>query len=272
MLAETPIVSEFESAKEWAIHHGGMRESLEPVGYLEEALVQRLAAILWRLQRVGRFERELIAVQHREVAERLAAQEAEPARGRSLSAAPASGHVDAAQVPRLRSALGLLERLPELADDVPLTGEEVSAVLFDVAKRFDVNLASLPVAGLPHSRAWGASTDWTAGRLRAVLAAIARREQQPVETLLEEERFGLAWWIGQAAPEVASRELREQRMRAESLLPADGALHKLVRYESQLNRQFFQALHELEALQSRRAGDQAPLARLDINGLPEASS
>ncbi len=53
-------------------------------------------------------------------------------------------------------------------------------------------------------------------------------------------------------------------------LPPPEKLDKLVRYEAHVSRQLFQAMHELEALQTRRHGEPAPLARLDVHGLPEA--
>jgi hypothetical protein len=46
-------------------------------------------------------------------------------------------------------------------------------------------------------------------------------------------------------------------------------LQKIARYEAHLSRQLYHALHELEALQSRRLGGSAPLARLDVQGIPE---
>ena len=49
-------------------------------------------------------------------------------------------------------------------------------------------------------------------------------------------------------------------------MPAEGALQKIVRYEERLLRQAYHALHELEALQARRNGQNAPLARLDVSG------
>jgi len=52
----------------------------------------------------------------------------------------------------------------------------------------------------------------------------------------------------------------------EVVVPAEGALQKIVRYEPHLPRQVYQPLHELEALQARRGGQAAPLARLDMNG------
>ncbi len=53
---------------------------------------------------------------------------------------------------------------------------------------------------------------------------------------------------------------------AHHLLPPDGLFDKILRYEAHLGRQFYQALHELEALQSARRGHYTPLARIDING------
>jgi hypothetical protein len=51
-------------------------------------------------------------------------------------------------------------------------------------------------------------------------------------------------------------------------LPDDGAIARLIRVESHLNRQLQHTLHELESLQERRLGRPAPLARVDVHGLP----
>ena len=55
-----------------------------------------------------------------------------------------------------------------------------------------------------------------------------------------------------------------------SLIPGSADIPNLVRYESALHRRFIQTSHELEAIQTRRQGGQAPLARLDISGPPGA--
>ena len=54
------------------------------------------------------------------------------------------------------------------------------------------------------------------------------------------------------------------------LLPHPAETDRLVRYEAHLSRQFYQALHELEAQQARRRGQAAPLARVDVHGLADA--
>ena len=47
------------------------------------------------------------------------------------------------------------------------------------------------------------------------------------------------------------------------------SLRRLPRYEAHLSRGLYKALHELEAMQVRRSGGAAPLARLDVDGLVE---
>lgn len=54
-------------------------------------------------------------------------------------------------------------------------------------------------------------------------------------------------------------------------LPDSSGLDRLSRYEAHLAKQRVQDLHELEALQARRRGERAPLARLDVTGLPESA-
>ena len=56
-------------------------------------------------------------------------------------------------------------------------------------------------------------------------------------------------------------------MSHERLLPDEKSLEKIARYEAYLSRGLFKALHEMEALQVRRKGGTAPLARLDVDGL-----
>jgi hypothetical protein len=67
-------------------------------------------------------------------------------------------------------------------------------------------------------------------------------------------------------PEVDPADVEAlQRLR---ILPGEGELLKIQRYEAHLHRQYIQTLHELEAIQARRRGEHTPLARLDITGSP----
>ena len=69
--------------------------------------------------------------------------------------------------------------------------------------------------------------------------------------------------------ESLSDEKVERRL-LESLIPTGDDLAKIMRYEAHLNRQLYQAMHEIEALKARRHGDSAPLARVDVHGLTQS--
>ncbi len=70
-------------------------------------------------------------------------------------------------------------------------------------------------------------------------------------------------WLG-----VMERELARMGARR-MMLPAED-LDKVQRYEGHLHRQLIQTLRELEAMQERRRGGAAPLARLDVSGADAA--
>ena len=71
-----------------------------------------------------------------------------------------------------------------------------------------------------------------------------------------------------ATKEAKAEEVQGQLLsvRRERILPSEENLQKIACYEAHLFRQMYQALHELEALQKRKSGDAAPLARLDVQG------
>ena len=149
VLSTSPVIPGLEREEDWEAHRAGLLASLAPDASLEAILAERVALLLWRLQRVARYERESIAL-----------------------------------------------------------------------------------------------------------------AQERVEEDLRQRRLLSPWETGEDAT-VADRMSRER------LLPDDLVLEKVVRYEAHLNRQLYQALHELEALQTRRSGGIAPLARVDVQGLPE---
>jgi hypothetical protein len=119
--------------------------------------------------------------------------------------------------------------------------------------------------------------DWHVGQLRELIKWLAEEagvrpeaqtldgsvvspQEQLMERLRTETRYELA--IKEAkAEEVQTQLLTARRDR---ILPSEEDLQRIARYEAHLSRQMYQALHELEALQKRRAGREAPLARVDV--------
>lgn len=92
------------------------------------------------------------------------------------------------------------------------------------------------------------------------------------ESTADAYRFGAEAIIEQAEgkrddlPEPSPEEMDLQRELR--IIPWRDQLEKIMRYESHLHRQWVQTLHEIEALQTRRRGEQVHLARLDISTSP----
>jgi hypothetical protein len=96
---------------------------------------------------------------------------------------------------------------------------------------------------------------------------IASAAGEGLEGLMDGARKRARLDVISAKSEAEKVEEQLQNMRRERLLPEDKTLDKVSRYEAHLSRLMFKALHELEALQVRRSGGAAPLARLDVDGL-----
>jgi hypothetical protein len=86
----------------------------------------------------------------------------------------------------------------------------------------------------------------------------------PLEGLLEKLHTvaqGALLKAEKQARKVEGQLLEKRRAR---ILPSERDIAKLSRYEAHLSRELYRALHELEALQARRAGGTAPLGRVDV--------
>ena len=154
LYSESPVLPDVEDEDEWLEHRDGVFGAVAPGNYLEEALAERVAVILWRFKRLVRYEREQVR-----------------------------------------------NRQSRITSDLAL------------------------VAGLEH------------------------RELTPDPDPNDLERIG--HWL------------------MDRLIPGEKELNLLMRYEGRLHRHLLQLLHELEAMKARRRGESAPLARLDIQGIPD---
>ena len=129
-------------------------------------------------------------------------------------------------------------------------------------------LESLSLPGVPQGIfAWEGFDGWTAGLVRTIIEEIAKATNEEPQELLEAAISGARWTAERARLEAEKVARDLSNMRRERLLPDDKTLEKVARYEGHLSRELYKALHELEALQTRRLGGSAPLARLDVDGL-----
>jgi hypothetical protein len=269
-----PVVLGVERKKDWEKHRDGVLESLSPEGHLEFALAERVALLSWRLNRVIRYETESIALYQEQAEDDLA--ERRRFGSHILGAAhpeDVRGNLKAA-----RSDYRLLKRFLRLKDDKHLSSFDADRILWalmEVTDRVvegevapDDLLDEISIPGVPeNTQEWEDYDGWTAGAVRIGIEAIATATDEGPEELLEVATDAAKRDIigkEQAAKQV-ERDL--ERMSRERLLPDEKTLEKVVRYESHLCRGLYKALHEFEALQARRTGSAAPLARLDVDGL-----
>jgi hypothetical protein len=124
----------------------------------------------------------------------------------------------------------------------------------------DISIPNVPEKTLE----WEDYDGWSVGAVRAGIEAIATATDEDPEELLEVATDAARRSIigKEQAAEQVERDL--ERMSRERLLPDEKTLEKVARYEVHLSRGLYKALHELEALQTKRLGGAAPLARLDV--------
>ena len=268
-LSSLPVIPNMESQEEWEAHLAGTLASLEPEGHLETVLAERVALTLWRLNRVARSEREVVAL-----SQEAAEDDVAELRRHSLhyiAATDGSPHPrDVRQVHHLAAErLRALTSLQALPDETPMSGEKADLILTALAEQTrDVDFESegFPLPGRPDDASIPDFPDWTVGLLRQALRALAAHEEVDAADLLQ-------WALQAAQREAAKRKdaadevARDlDRTRRQRLLPERGTLEMLSRYEAHLSRQLNQALHELQRLQAARVGAPVSLpAALDVS-------
>ena len=132
-------------------------------------------------------------------------------------------------------------------------------------------LENLSVPGLKEGISPEEFEGWTAGLLqRAIEQVTSSADREGSEAVLEAAMRSAEWKVKKAKQTAEEVERDLERMSRERLLPDEKTLEKIARYEAHLSRGLYKALHELEALQVRRTGGAAPLARLDVDGLVDS--
>jgi len=262
-----PVVPGVEKKEAWEEHRDGVLESLHPEGHLEEVLAERVALLTWRLHRVTRYETETIALSQEKLEDDLA----DKRRFSSYLVGPTHPEDVRGALQDALRAQRLIKRFPRLPDDKGLAGSDAASILDLVWGQVDEEVQ------LPEAIPEWASLDeymaewdgWTVSLVRECISAIASAAKEDEEEVIEAatEKARLDIISAKAAAERVEQELA--RISRERLLPDEKTLEKVARYEAHLSRLFHKALHELEALQVRRAGGAAPLARLDVDGLAE---
>jgi hypothetical protein len=285
-----------ECPEEWEAQRAGVVASLAPVGLLEVNLAERAALLLWRLQRLARYEAETVAA---------AMEEAEvPARPPLPDTTPA--------LFRKPAQMTREDQLRNICDDLRTARRELAAVApardffasepaagavvpFVVAETVlgaacaraetaeDLRADPPSVAsegfmrklGLPGADAKAAT--WTADLIRRGVLVYAGSVKESAEEFVEAVRSDLESWAEELERKVRrlDREAgavarlldgRVARKQTAKLLPGDGRDERIAKYERHLHSFLTSTLHELERLQARRGGEVVPPpAVADVN-------
>lgn len=270
----------------YAAHLAAVRADRQPVGYLEEVLTDRVALALWRLGRVATYEAAGAAAYRRTRWDGVM-----------------SGQLQRTEVERIieRWGLGLhhtpdslrdaAKDLTERADDA----ERRERLCF-VAYQSDDDLAKAAakwtaedrwdVANEAHSaliehkadgaRLLGIEGDWydrnafTPAELVTLCRELGPLDREGCEDPTDWGLFVVSLRYGKEARDARRDAERLQATIYETLgasvLPQAGDLEKIAKYEAHLERTLYKAMHELEALQDKRQGKDAPLARMQVHG------
>jgi hypothetical protein len=302
--ATLPVLPDLERVEEWETHRTGILTSLGPAGALEQTLAERVALCMWRLKRVAAYETAVTAVGLECVEERLRPRLPRP--NSTFFVLPPPKESDENDRP-LPDALGkaiqeqnaerqeleygertlrLLERLSQLPEDGPVSGDDAWSCFQDLIEVLpkdaehsdpeDANFVAyvgVPKDELDEPYEW---SGWSAGMARKGWALLAKQGKKEPEKLLaraidlrraqqnyqEKKIQGLDGKVKALRRRI---KVQESRLTRQRILPDGKTLQKVTRYEAHLSRQMYQALHELQRLQAARSGEHVtPPAALDV--------
>jgi hypothetical protein len=271
-----PVVPGLESREDWESHLEGIMENLSPIGHLEVTLSERVALLSWRLNRVTRYETGAIAISQETIEDDI------HERDRFLSVMKHKGlesthPVDIRfEAKYYKQVYSALRRFPSLRPDKTLKGMDASSVVWSVlmeAKKAvgeEIDIEAFDLPGVPEDAMIEELPAMKVADVRACVEAIAAHVSLDSDELLELATYQAGCEARSAAHKKEEVEQEISRKVRERILPDEKTLEKISRYEAHLSRQLYHALHELENLQKyRTTGEGVPLARLDVQGLPE---
>ena len=278
VLSGLQVLPRVERQRDWEVHHKLVLANLKPVGYLETSLAERIALFFWRLGRVARYEREVVAIRQESMVEEIAeSRRARVEVGTSFSSSatsPLGGgeytHPDEviSRPGEAKKELALLEGFPEVPDAAELTPAQAMTLICAIESVGGVDIYDEdfpPFPGIPDDVTLEDFNRWTAGIVRGAWKVIATTAEVGLEAL-----YRLA--ITRARAEVLCARVDRKRVltqldrgRRLRLLPGNEDLDKISRYEAHLERCLYRALHELQRLQAMRVGLISPPIAVDVN-------
>lgn len=289
IFAAVPVIPG-ECTDAWEAHRAGVVESLAPWGLLEVNLAERAALVLWRLQRLARYEAETVA----------AAVDAvdvppipPPEDGDSYLDPPPEPKTRDEQLGDIRRELraareelagvspapDFLRSPPDPVSTAAIpfpVAESILEAAYERAEATDDLRAVPPEFGTkPFLRRLGLTDKtpqvvaWTPDLIGRGLAVYAKYARESPDRFRETVLVELEGWAeelarkvrrleGEAAAVARLLDGGKARQKAARLLPGDGRDERIAKYERHLHNLLTSTLHELERLQGRREGKLVP--------------
>ena len=232
-----------ENGREFAALHQRFREELNPVGPMEEMLVDQIVTTHWRLRRALKSEAGEIALNVDE------GQWNRKHQHPALTCILWESFGDPVSSMR-NSALG--NRLME---------NQLKAVRASVEKEGELTEAaiqSVKYNGKPYSL----TKDLEALRSQLQqnpegleLSALRTKQKEQALAYINNE-LGLISWSKSDCEE--HEKMEEEARQAAAVLPSPAVLDKIMRYVTMLQRQLYRAMNQLERLQRMRHGEAVP--------------
>jgi len=290
IFAAVPVIPG-ECPATWESHRAGVVDSLAPVGLLEVNLAERAALLLWRLQRLARYEAESIAASIETLdIPALPPPEEESGFPRTRTLKQKTREEQLQDIRReLRTAREELaevvpardsfQSLPEMSSEESVSFAVAESIFETACGHTEAveELRSDPPAfgSKPFLRKLGLpgadpkNVVWTAELIQRGLNLYATCAQEPPEQLRDAVRIDLEDWAEDCARKVRRLEREataiarlldegSTRKQTSKLLPADGRDERIAKYERHLHNLFTSTLHELERFQARREGEAVP--------------
>ena len=274
------VLPDFEKDA-YALHVANVFEDYNPQNYLETRLCERIASSLWRLQRLERHETAIVA---RDTATAIKAVRDEKEPVSYLN--PHSEQIHAEDIPhQLESTQKACEMMRRGVDSMRLeNGEALSVWLWAFWELADKTLSKWRKAERTLEKALktaGCTDEWTDPEAHPYLTfemvhpAITALGQciqgwlnvggvlEPGEWQWFQDRLEVR--VNWLTTELTRIQNLETHAAALASIPHERNTDKIAKYEAHLERGLYKALHELEALQDRRNGKNAPLARVEVH-------
>lgn len=281
--SESLAVSVLESSEEWNRHRDHVLRDLSPVGYLESLMAERIASTLWRLGRVVRYETLSISSSMETAPEDRKRMES-PGNGWNMSKEPLDLEKEKESLSWFEAIVSILEALPKAKDGekvnpgtawglVELASDESGVDLLGEEDEEGMRLYLIDLSEMPDKSPVDEWPGWTMGYLRTVLSRVAELAKMEYEDLYSMTLESTRNMRDSSRDTVNKEEEALERLRRARLIPNEGTLGKISRYETTLERSLYKTLHELQRLQAKRAGGPLPPpAVLDVDvSLSDAS-